>query len=70
MKAWLSHAGVPFAARNVDDDDSAYDALVATGFRTVPLTVIGDRAVAGYSPDALTEALMAVGLWPGDPGTP
>lgn len=70
MKAWLSHAGVPFTARNVDEDDTAYDALIATGFRTVPLTLVGDRPIAGFAPDALTEALEAQGLWPGDPGTP
>ena len=70
MKAWLSHADVTFAARNVDDDDLAYDALIATGFRTVPLTVVGDRAVVGFNPDALTEALRAEGLWPAGPETP
>ncbi len=38
---------------------AAYDALLALGFRTVPLTVIGDRAVAGFKPEALAEALSA-----------
>ncbi len=59
-----------FTARNVDQDDSAYDDLVATGYRTVPLTVIDGRAVVGFVPDALTAALTAQGLWPGDPETP
>ncbi len=57
VKAWLSQAGVPFIAYNVDDDDATYDALVATGFRTVPLAVIGERTVAGYQPEALADAL-------------
>jgi hypothetical protein len=51
---------VPFTAYNVDEDDRAYDDLIARGFRSVPVTVIGDRVVRGYDPDALT---AAVGAW-------
>jgi glutaredoxin len=57
VKAWLSQAGVPFVVRNVDDDLSAYDELVARGFRTVPVTVIGDEALTGYQPEALAAAI-------------
>jgi hypothetical protein len=44
-------------AKNVDEDDGAYDELLARGFRAVPVTVIGTRAIAGYDPDALEAAL-------------
>ncbi len=57
MKEFLSRAGVPFTAFNVDEDDRAYDALIARGFRTIPVTVIGDRVVRGFDADALTAAL-------------
>jgi glutaredoxin len=57
VKEFLSRAGVPFTAANVDEDDRAYDELIARGFRTVPVTIIGDRAVKGYDVDALTAAL-------------
>jgi glutaredoxin len=57
VKAWLSQAEVAFVVRNVDDDLSAYEELVARGFRTVPVTVIGDEAVTGYQPEALAAAL-------------
>ncbi len=66
VKAWLSHKGVGFTTRNVDDDDAAYDALVATGYRTVPLTIIGTQTVVGYVPDALLAALTAAGLAPAE----
>jgi glutaredoxin len=56
VKAWLSQAGVPFTVRNVDVDLSAYEELLARGFRTVPVTVVDDEAVAGYRPDALAAA--------------
>ena len=50
---------MPFTAYNVDEDDRAYDDLIARGFRSVPITVIGDRLVRGYDVDALTAALAA-----------
>ena len=50
-------------------DIEAYDALLALGFRTVPLTVIDGRAVAGFRPEALADALSARRA-PFDPGTP
>ena len=57
MKEFLSQAGVPFTARNVEEDDAAYDELIARGFRTVPVTAIGDAVVKGFDAAALTAAL-------------
>ena len=57
MKEFLSREGVSFTAKNVDEDDRAYDELVARGFRTIPVTIIGDDAVRGYDPAALKRAL-------------
>ena len=57
MKEFLSRAGVPFTARNVDEDERAYDELIARGFSTVPVTVIGDRIVRGFDADALASAI-------------
>jgi glutaredoxin-like protein NrdH len=57
VKELLSRAGVPFTAYNVDEDESAYDALIARGFRTIPVTVIGNRTVKGFDPDALASAI-------------
>jgi len=57
VKEFLSREGVEFAAHNVDEDNAAYDALIARGFRTVPVTVIGDRTLTGYDPAALAAAI-------------
>jgi glutaredoxin len=57
VKEFLSREGVAFTARNVDEDDRAYDELLARGFRTIPVTMIGDRAIRGYDPAALKSAL-------------
>jgi hypothetical protein len=55
----LSREGVPFTPFNVDEDDTAYDALIARGYRTVPVTLFGAEAVKGYDPDALRSAIAA-----------
>ena len=59
MKEFLSRAGVEFAAYNVDEDERAYDELVARGYRTVPVTIVGDRVLKGYDPAALADAIAA-----------
>lgn len=55
----LSQAGVPFTAHNVDEDEAAYDALIARGWRTVPVTVYDDQVVKGFDVVAL-QRLVAV----------
>jgi glutaredoxin len=62
VKEFLSRAGVPFTTRDVDDDDGAYEELVARGWRAVPVTFIGEHAVKGFDPIALRQALMDAGM--------
>jgi glutaredoxin len=57
VKEFLSRAGRAFVDRNVDEDPSAYDELLARGFRTIPVTVIGSQSVTGFDAEALTRAL-------------
>jgi glutaredoxin len=59
VKEFLSRAGVPFTARNIEEDDAAYDELIALGFRTIPVTVLGNAIVKGFDADALQAALAA-----------
>ena len=59
MKELLSREGLTFTAHNVDEDDRAYDQLIARGFRTIPVTVFGDQIVKGYDVPALTAAIAA-----------
>jgi glutaredoxin len=61
VKELLSREGASFTARNVDEDDSAYDELLARGLRTVPVTIIGDTVIRGYDPDAIRRALAEEG---------
>jgi glutaredoxin len=57
VKEFLSHKGVPFTVKLVDEDDAAYDELLKLGYRAVPITVIGTRVVKGFDPQVLDEAL-------------
>ena len=59
MKEFLSREGVTFVTRNVDEDDQAYDELIARGFRSIPVTIIGEQTVRGYDESALRAALAA-----------
>ena len=59
MKEFLSRADVPFIVRDVDEDDGAYDELMVRGWRSVPVTFIGDRVIKGFDPVALREALQS-----------
>ena len=72
VTAWLEARGLPFVARNVMTDIDAYDTLLALGVRRVPLTLVGERRVPGFDPDALAAALDLATAVPdrADPGTP
>jgi glutaredoxin len=57
VKEFLSRAGASFEEKNVEEDPAAYRELVARGWRTVPVTLVGERAIKGFDPGALGEAL-------------
>ena len=57
MKELLSREGVPFTAHNVDEDEGAYDDLLARGWRTVPVTIVGERVLKGFNPVELADAI-------------
>ena len=48
---------MPFTAYNVDENDRAYDDLIARGWRTIPVTVFGDRAIKGLDEAGLMAAI-------------
>ena len=57
MKELLSREGVPFTTYNVDEDETAYDDLLARGWRTIPVTIIGERVVKGFNPVEIADAI-------------
>ena len=59
MKEFLSREQRPFTVRNVEDDESAYEELIAMGFRVVPVTLVNGHAIKGFDEPALRAALAA-----------
>jgi glutaredoxin len=61
VKEFLSREGHTFETKNIEDDDAAYDELMAMGARGVPVTVIDKQVVIGYDQARLRAALAASG---------
>ena len=61
---------MPFTAHNVDEDDRAYGELIARGWRTIPVTIIGDHVIKGFDAGALETAIAEWRVRPpsGEPG--
>ena len=62
VKVYLSRKGVQFTEHNVSTDREALKNLVGMGYRTTPVTFIGDEEIVGYSPAKLEAALTSAGL--------
>ncbi|MPY90443.1 MAG: hypothetical protein GEU99_21290 [Luteitalea sp.] len=65
VKEFLSREHVPFVERNIEEDDAAYDALLALGFLAVPVTISGQTAVKGFDVQQLDALVQA---WRSDRG--
>lgn len=61
VKEFLSREGHAFEARNIEEDDRAYDELMAMGARAVPVTVIDGQVITGFDQARLRAALGAAG---------
>ena len=61
-KVYLSRKGVPFTEHNVSTDAQGLKLLLALGYRSTPVTIIGDKRIVGYSPPQLEEALAITGM--------
>jgi glutaredoxin len=59
VKEFLSREGHTFETKNIEEDDSAYDELIALGARAVPVTVIGTEVIIGFDQARLRAALAA-----------
>ena len=59
---YLSRKGFEFTEHNVSTDRESLKDLVSMGYRSTPVTGIGEEKVVGYSPAKLDDALEAAGL--------
>jgi len=61
-RAYLTRKGIPFRARDIEDDSTALAEYTSYGDNKVPLIVIGETAVHGFQPRAVDRALRDSGL--------
>ena len=57
MKGFLSHQGVPFDEVNIREDEAALERLLEWGFRSTPVTEIGEERIQGFDRERLLAAL-------------
>ena len=62
VKVYLSRKGFEYTEFNVSENREALKELVTKGYRSTPVTVIGEENVVGYSPAKIDEALEAAGV--------
>ena len=60
VKQFLALRGVEYVEKNVSTDLEGRAELVALGYDSTPVTVIGERPVAGFDVNDLDEALSAL----------
>ena len=56
---YLSRKGIPFTERNVGRDPGAREELMALGLTSLPVLLIGDKRLTGFTPTQIDAALSA-----------
>lgn len=59
---YLSRKGVPFVEKNVGRDPEARQELMAMGFSSLPVLIVGERKLRGFSPAQIDVALAEAGI--------
>ena len=60
VKGYLSRSGFDFTEHNVSTDMDSQKELLSMGYRSTPVSVIGDEVVVGYNKPKIDEALMKI----------
>jgi|TARA_B100000315_G_C14317250_1_gene469113 glutaredoxin len=62
VKGYLSLRKVEYVEKNVSTDLEGRTELIAMGYDSTPVVVIGDRQLAGFDSDSIDEALAEAGF--------
>ena len=60
VKAHLKRKHFTYIERNISEDSDALGELEKLGWRTTPVTLIGNNTIVGYKPKDLDYALTAL----------
>ena len=61
VKGYLSLRNAEFIEKNVSTDMEGRAELIAMGYDSTPVTVIGDRQIAGFDTELIDQALEELG---------
>ena len=61
VKGFLSLRGAEYVEKNVSTDLEGRAELIAMGYDSTPVTVIGDRRLPGFDTGLIDEALAELG---------
>ncbi len=64
---WLQHLGIPFVAKDIEEDKEAYDELMGKingDFRGVPVTDIAGDIVLGFDRPKIQDAIKTHNIQP------
>ena len=60
VKVYLSRKGYEFSEKNISTDMEGRQQLVDLGYRSTPVTLIGENHIVGYKPASIDEALAGL----------
>ena len=56
-KEYLDTLGVNYESINIEEDMEAQQQVISMGFYSVPVIMIGEEYIAGFSPNRISELL-------------
>ena len=62
VKLYLSRKDIEFTELNVSTNREGLTELLSLGFRSTPVTTIGEEHIVGYDPNRIDSALATVGI--------
>jgi len=57
VKRYLTEQGLQFTDKNIHKDRASRQELIALGFKSIPVTFVGDEAIQGFDREKLRQAL-------------
>ena len=57
-KKFFNEQGIPFVERDISTDDAAREELQRRGYRSMPVIVIGEQIMVGFTADRLKRMLQ------------
>jgi glutaredoxin len=57
VKSYLKERDIPFVEKNIHKNKAYRQELIGMGFKSIPVTLIGEQVIQGFDRDKLREVL-------------